>query len=116
MSKKYLLSTGRVTGMVEYYILDLFRLYLSVYPGDIPGKSSLGFDFTITDVLKSELADTVKNKVDSLVQKIQDQFSSGLEITLESCEVLDEKYARIVVSCNGVRGEDIVISLYNDYE
>lgn len=116
MSKKYLLSTGRVTGMVEYYILDLFRLYLSVYPGDIPGKSSLGFDFTITDALKSELADTVKNKVDALIRKISDQFTSGLEITLESCEILDEKYAKIIVSCNGVQGEDIVVSLYNDYE
>jgi hypothetical protein len=116
MSKKYLLSTGRVTGRVEYYILDLFRLYLSVYPGDIPGDSSIGFDFTITDTFKSDLADTVQNKVEILVRKISDQFTSGLEIKLESCELIDEKYARIVVSCNGVSGEEIVISLYNDYE
>lgn len=78
MSKRYLLSTGKVTGKVEYYILDLFRLYLSVYPGDIPGKSSIGFDFTITDALKTELADKVKDKVESLVRKISNQFSSGL--------------------------------------
>ena len=115
MSKKYLLSTGRVTGMVEYYILDLFRLYLSIYPGDIPGASQIGFDFTITDTFKANLEDTVKSRVDSLVKKISDQFSPSLKINLESCDLIDDKYAKVVVSCNGVRGEEITINLYNDY-
>ena len=45
--RKYLLSTGTATDRLEYYVLDLFRLYLKIYPGDIPGASGLGFDFNL---------------------------------------------------------------------
>ena len=41
---KYLLSTGESTTRIERYILDLFKLNLQIYPGDIPG-SKLGFEF-----------------------------------------------------------------------
>ena len=47
--RKFLLSTGKTTDKIEYYVVDLFRLYLSVYPGDIPGASRIGFDFNLRD-------------------------------------------------------------------
>ena len=52
MKKKYLLSTGLITDKVEIYVLDLFKLHLSVYPKDIPGINNIGFDFIITNTKK----------------------------------------------------------------
>ena len=37
----YLLSTGQITNQVEYYIIDLFKLYLNIWPKDIPGASKI---------------------------------------------------------------------------
>lgn len=112
--RKYMLSTGKTTDRIEYYVLDLFRLYLGIYPGDIPGAPDLGFDFCLTSTFKANLASEVSSRVNRLVDKIQSQFKEGLEIKVDSIEILDEKYARLVVSVTGVKGEEIIVSLYDE--
>ena len=109
---KYLLSDNTVTTQVEYYVIDLFKLYLSVYPGDIPGADSIGFDFNLRGTFKANLASEVESRINSLVSKFQSRFSEGLSFSLEECGLVDETRVRIVVSCGRIRSEDIVIDLY----
>lgn len=112
--KKYLLSTGRVTEKIEYYVLDLFRLYLSIYPKDIPGADRIGFDFNVTNTFKANLADEVTRRVRDLISRLRERFDKGIDIDLISCELLDETRVRIVVSCGEIKGEEIVIGVYNN--
>ena len=109
---KYLLSDNTVTTQVEYYVIDLFKLYLSVYPGDIPGADSIGFDFNLRGTFKANLATEVESRISSLVSKFQSKFSESLRFNLESVELIDETLAKIIVSCGGVRSDDIIIDLY----
>lgn len=100
--KKYLLSTGGSTMKIEKYILDLFRLYLNIYPGDIPG-SSIGFDFTLTDTKKDELIDAVRSRISSLISVIQNKVggsNKGISISLGSVQVLSEERAVIEINVN----------------
>ena len=110
--KKYLLSTGRSTDKLEYYIADLFKLYLQVYPDDIPGASGIGFDFIITNTMKSDLPEEVKNRIGNLVSRIKDRFSS-LDISVQDIEVIDETKVKFSVLVNSTR-EEITINLFND--
>ena len=95
---KYLLSTGEITGKIEKYILDLFKLNMAIYPDDIP-NSNIGFNFVITDVKKSELPEEIKSRITSLITRLQSRFS-GITISLESLELLSEELARVVVRVN----------------
>ena len=108
---KYLLSSGRTTTRLEYYVLDLFKIYLTVYPDDIPGNSSIGFDFIVQDVLKSDLVDVVKNKVSELISKLSLRLGDSAEIVLDSIEILDETKARITVTVNKAVTDSIDVDL-----
>lgn len=96
---KYLLSTGRSTTKIEEYILDLFRLNLLIWPGDIP-NSSVGFDFIFTDTKKDELQREVRNRVDSLVSKIQGKFK-GVEMSVKGIDLIDETRVLITIDVKG---------------
>ena len=109
---KYLLSDNTVTTQVEYYVIDLFKLYLSVYPGDIPGADSIGFDFNLRGTFKADLASEVESRISSLVNKFQSRFSGNLSFVLEECSLVDNSLVKIVVSCGRVRSDDIMINLY----
>jgi len=110
--RKYLLSTGTATDRLEYYVLDLFKLYLKIYPGDIPGASGLGFDFNLAGVQKADLPSVISTKVSQLVRTIQGRFKSGVTITLDSVEIVSEEKAKIVVTVNRDVTDDIYINLY----
>ena len=58
----YLLSTGQITNQVEYYIIDLFKLYLNIWPKDIPGASKIGFNFIFTNKNKREIYKNTRYK------------------------------------------------------
>lgn len=107
---KYLLSDNTVTSQVEYYVIDLFKLYLSVYPGDIPG-TSIGFDFNLRGTFKADLSKEVESRISSLVTKFQTRFSGGLSFKLEECDLIDESQVKVVVSCGRIRSEDILVSI-----
>lgn len=101
MKKKYLLSTGLVTEKIEYYILDLFKLHLSIYPNDIPGASQIGFDFIITNTKKDELYAEVKKRVQELIDKFKKKFSE-VDIQLDTFVIADETSVKLVISVNEV--------------
>ena len=111
---KYLLSDNTVTSQVEYYVIDLFKLYLSVYPEDIPGAGNIGFDFNLRGTFKADLASEVESRISSLVTKFQNKFGGGLSFSLEECSLIDETSVKIVVSCGRVRSDDIMINLYDE--
>lgn len=107
----YLLSTGQVTNRIEYYIIDLFRLYLNIYPKDIPGASGIGFNFIFTDVKKSDLTSDIKSRIDQLISKIKDKFVRTLEIKIVSLDLIDETKVKLVISVNQVESNDILINI-----
>ena len=104
---KYLLSTGMSTDKVEYYIIDLFKLYLNIWPNDIPNSPNLGFDFILTDVKKDELVSTVKSRVNQLIDKIRNKFT----IELVSVEIIDQTKVKITINVNQVRSEEITVDI-----
>lgn len=108
---KYLLSDGSSTNRVEYYIIDLFKLYLNIYPNDIPNSPNIGFDFILTDVKKDELVRNVRNRVEILVNKIKDKFTKTLSIEIESIEIIDETKVKLVINVNQVQSDDIVVNI-----
>ena len=112
---KYLLSTGRTTDRIEYYIIDLFKLYLTIYPGDIPGAPQIGFDFNLGSTLKVDLVDEVKSRASQLVSKLASRFEdTSVEISVESIEIVDETLAKLVVNVNKLKSDEILVSLFND--
>ena len=105
MARKYLLSTGLSTSKVEEYVLDLFQMYLCINPGDIPHRSDIGFNFTITDVMKDGLESEIMYRVRSLVENIKSKMS-GMIIEIESVVLIDETRVKVILSVeNKIAGE-----------
>ena len=108
---KYMLSSGRGTTRIEEYLIDLFKLHLKIYPGDIPGALEYGFDFNLQGVYQNELPAELKQRIGSLIQKINSRFSNGyVKMTVESLELISETKARLVVSAGDLR-DDIEVNI-----
>lgn len=108
---KYILSSGRGTTRVEEYIIDLFKLYLKIEPGDIPFVPDYGFNFDLSGIYKADLAREIESRVGGLVSKINSRFSSGVNLSLKSLELVDETKVRIVVSA-GEYSSEITLNVY----
>lgn len=114
MKTKYLLSTGVITDQIEYYIIDLFKVYLAVYPGDIPNASHIGFDFIITDTKKADLLSDIKSKINSLLSKIQNKVSKEISISVAEAVLIDETTVKLVINVNQVKSDEILVDLYKN--
>ena len=112
MKKQYFLSNGTVTSDVAVYILDLFKLYLGVNPGDIPYVPDFGFNFTFAGIPKVELKDKIQFRMESLIKIIKDSFP-GSTIVLEDLEMPSEETVRAIISVNGVKS-DLFINIYEN--
>ena len=110
MASRYLLSTGQSTDKVEEYVLDLISLYLTVYPGDIPGFSDLGSDFIITDVTKDRLSQEIVYRIEKLIEKISSRLS-GISISSESIRLISETQVRVVFRINDKLSGEYYIDL-----
>lgn len=110
--QKYLLSTGLLTDRVEYYIIDLFKLYLSIYPGDIPGFPSLGFDFIITNTMKDELKTEIRKRLEDLIKKIKNTVSADIKII--EAYLISEDVLKLIIEVNDVKSEEILVDLYKN--
>jgi len=111
---KYLLSSGKATDKFEEYIIDEFKLYLKIYPGDIPGISKLGFDFNLGDTRKADIPSFVSSKLSELVQKLNERYNGGVNISLDSIEIIDETLAKVVITVNNRATDTIEINLYDE--
>lgn len=98
---KYLLSTGYSTDSVEKYILDLFRVYLITNIGDIP-NSSIGFNFTFTNVRKDELLVMIKSKLTGLINVFAKKFPNH-KIDIESLDLINESLVKLTVNVNKIK-------------
>lgn len=108
---KYILSNGKSTTKVEEYMIDLFRLYLTIYPGDIPCVPDYGFDFDLVGVFKQDLPQELKSRVIKLVEKVNSRFSSGISLSVRSLEILDETRARLEIMAGEI-SETIDLNIY----
>ena len=97
--KKYLLSTGAITTRVDKYVMDLIKMSLMIYPGDIP-RDTIGFDFIITDTLITELPNEIKKKANNLINMISGKFGSGVNESLDSIEIINEQKVKLTISVN----------------
>ena len=102
---KYLLSSGRGTVRIEEYLIDLFKLHLKIYPGDIPGALEYGFNFNLQGIYQDELPAELKSRLGSLVQKINSRFKSGISLTIESLEIISETKARLIIAAGTLRDD-----------
>lgn len=96
---RYLLTTGEVTDRTELYILDLFKLYLTINPGDIPNLSSMGFDSNLREVNKKELENELKKRMNNLISKFKTRFED-VTIKFEDLKLIDESTAHLTISAN----------------
>ena len=111
---KYLLSTGKSTTQVEKYILDLFKLNLKIWPGDIPGLPKVGFDFILTDTKKDEIIDEVRYRVRTLVDRLKERFSNQkIDIEVSSIDLIDSERVSVVINV-GDYSDEATVNLYND--
>ena len=111
---KYLLSTGKSTTQVEKYILDLFKLNLKIWPGDIPGLPKVGFDFILTDTKKDEIIDEVRYRVRTLVDRLKERFSDQkIDIEVSSIDLIDSERVSVVINV-GDYSDEATVNLYND--
>lgn len=111
---KYLLSTGKSTTQVEKYILDLFKLNLKIWPGDIPGLPKVGFDFILTDIKKDEVVDEVRYRVRTLVDRLKERFSDQkIDIEVSSIDLIDSERVSVVINV-GDYSDEATVNLYND--
>ena len=109
---KYLLSTGKSTTQVEKYILDLFKLNLKIWPGDIPGLPKVGFDFILTDTKKDEVVDEVRYRVRTLVDRLKERFSDQkIDIEVSSIDLIDSERVSVVINV-GDYSDEATINLY----
>lgn len=109
--KKYLLSTGTSTSKIEYYIIDLFKIYLTVFPKDIPGASGIGIDTSLTNIKKDRLISEIESRIKDFIKKLKNKFSQTLEINIKSLEIIDETSLRLTVDVNNIESEEILINL-----
>lgn len=111
---KYLLSTGETTSRIEYYILDLFRLNLQIWPGDIPGAPGIGFDFIFNDVKKDEVVGEVESRISSLASSIKQKIGSDrCEVVVDKIEIIDESRVRITIIVNETASDTITLDIYD---
>lgn len=111
---KYLLSTGKSTTQVEKYILDLFKLNLKIWPGDIPGLPKVGFDFILTDTKKDEVVDEVRYRVRTLVDRLKERFSDQkIDIEVSSIDLIDSERVSVVINV-GDYSDEATVNLYDD--
>lgn len=108
---KYLLSSGECTERLDLYIIDLFKLNMQIYPEDIPW-SAIGFDFLMTNTSKPSVPSEIEYRVKKLLDRLQQRFG-GVQIGLESIEILDETRARVIFNVSKERGE-VEINLYEN--
>lgn len=107
---KYLLSTGKDTGKVELYILDLFKIYLKLIPGDIPGNSKIGSKFNLIGITKQNLKSEVSSRLSELVDSIRQQFSN-VSIELTDVILFNEETVKFTITVSGKESENFEINI-----
>ena len=108
---KYLKSDGSITNKIDDYIVDLFKLYFTVHPNDIPG-TNIGFNFIMNGVQKVNIASEVTSRLSELINKMQERFS-GISMSIKSVDLIDYKKANIEIVVNKTE-ETIEVGLYTE--
>lgn len=109
---KYLLSDGTSTNKIEYYIIDLFKIYLTVYPNDIPGTGDIGFDFILIDIKKDQLENEINTRLNLLVDKFKKKMAN-VKMEIDSIELIDETKVKLVLSVNKIKSDEIIVDINN---
>ena len=108
--KKYLLSTGSCTDKIEYYLIYLIRINFSILPDDIPGDTGIGFNYTIINEKKDEIINSIKSKLDLLINNIKNRIGDRYKISIQSINLIDgsEGRLKLIINVDDVSEELIV--------
>lgn len=106
---KYLKSDGSITDNIEDYIVDLFKLYFTIHPNDIPG-TNIGFNFIMNGIQKVNIASEVTSRLSDLIENMQNRFSN-INMSIESVDLIDYEKVRISIKV-GKTDDTIEVSLY----
>ena len=108
---KYLKSDGSITNKVDDYIVDLFKLYFTIHPNDIPG-TNIGFNFIMNGVQKVDIVSEVTSRLTELINKMQERFS-GISMSIKSVDLIDYERAKIEIIV-GKTEDTIEVGLYEE--
>lgn len=108
---KYLKSDGNITNKIDDYIVDLFKLYFTVHPNDIPG-TNIGFNFIMNGVQKINIESEVTSRLSNLIKNMQEKFN-GISMSIKSVEIIDYETARIEINVEKIE-DTIEVRLYQD--
>lgn len=109
---KYLLSTGSYTDKIEYYIIDLIRLNFIILPDDIPGNTGIGFNYVLINEKKDEIVNSIRSKLDILIDSISKRVGNKYKITIQSIDLINSNEGRLklIVNVNEV-SEELTVSV-----
>ena len=111
---KYLLSTGESTTKYDLYLIDMFRLYLSIYPGDIPG-SDIGFDFILSDIKKDELLDEINSRLETVLKQFNNNSLLNVNpLSIDQVYMISDDTVEIVVYSSSGATDTITINIDNN--
>jgi hypothetical protein len=108
---KYLKSDGSITSKIDDYIVDLFKLYFTVHPDDIPG-TNIGFNFIMNGVQKVDIASEITARLSELIEKMQERFS-GVSMSIKSVNIIDYERAKIEINVGKI-SDTIEVGLYEE--
>ena len=110
--RKYILSTGEVTGRPEKYLLDLIKLNLTIYTKDIPWRDDIGFDFLLGEVFKDDFKEAVERKAEELIKFVQNKTSiTDVSIELVSVDIVSYSKARICLNVSEIGDTSIDVAI-----
>ena len=108
---KYLKSDGSITNKIDDYIVDLFKLYFTIHPNDIPG-TNIGFNFIMNGVQKIDLASEISSRLSELLEKMKERFN-GISMSIESVDLIDYERAKIKINVGKI-SDIIEVGLYEE--
>lgn len=108
---KYLKSDGSITNKLDDYIVDLFKLYFTIHPNDIPG-TNIGFNFIMNGVQKINIVSEVTSRLTELINKMQERFN-GVSMSIKSVDLIDYERAKIEITV-GKTDDTIEVGLYEE--
>jgi len=108
---KYLKSDGNITNKIDDYIVDLFKLYFTIHPNDIPG-TNIGFNFIMNGVQKVDLESEITSRLIELIDKMKERFS-GISMSIDSVNLIDYERAKIEITVGKI-SDTIEVGLYEE--
>lgn len=97
---KYLLTDGSTTSKIEVYVLDLFKLFMTVHTGDIIMNRSFGGEFSFSGVTNSTARIDVESKAEKIISQIKKSIPSTVILNLVGVQFVSPTEVSVSININ----------------